>query len=132
MRLSGFPVAALSLTACLSCLPLAAQNIISAKSGLIHYTEGDVKIGDQSAAPNNGVFQSLSVGKELTTGEGRAEMLLGPGQFVRLNENTSVRMVSNKLDATRLAVVRGSVLIEVIDMAKNAPIFLTLGTNAIE
>jgi hypothetical protein len=132
MRLSGFRVAALALTGILSCFSLAAQNIISAKSGLIHYAEGDVKIGDQSAAPNNGIFQSLAVGKELTTGEGRAEMLLGPGQFVRLNESTSVRMVSNKLDATRLAVLRGSLLVEVIDMAKNAPIFLTLGSNALE
>jgi hypothetical protein len=132
MHLSGVRLATLTLTGVLSCLPLAAQSLISAKSGLIHFTEGDVKIGEQAAAPNNGIFQSLAVGKELTTGEGRAEMLLAPGQFLRLNENSAVRMLSNKLDSTRLDVVRGSVLVEVIDMAKNAPISLTFGSNAIE
>ena len=131
MRLSGFFPAALVIGA-ISCLPLAAQNIISAKSGLIHYTEGDVKIGDQSAAPNNSIFQSLATGKELTTGEGRAEMLLGPGQFVRVNENSSVKMVSNKLDASRLEVVRGSVMVELIDLAKNAPVTVDLGSSRIE
>src|SRR5436190_890958 len=122
MRVSELRLPALVIAAALSCLPIAAQQLISAKSGLIHYTEGDVKLGDLPANPNNGVFQSLANGKELTTGEGRAEMLLGPGQFVRLNENTSVLMVSNKLDATRVDLVRGSVLVEVIEFEKNAPI----------
>src|SRR3954453_14583464 len=102
MRPSMIRLAVVGLVGSLSCLPLAAQQLISAKSGLIHYAEGDAKIGEQTASPNNGIFQSLAVGKELTTGEGRAEMLLGPGQFVRLNENSSVKMISNKLDATRL------------------------------
>lgn len=132
MALRGSRFAAFGVTGILCCLPLAAQNIISAKSGLIHYTEGDVKIGDQSAAPNNGVFQSLAVGQALTTTEGRAEMLLAPGQFLRLNENSSVKMVSNKLDATRLEVERGSALVEVIDMARNAPITVAVGSNVLE
>ena len=137
MRLSGYPFAALALTGIFTGSQLFGQNIISAKSGLIHYTEGDVKIGGQSsaavaAAPNNGVFQSLAVGKELAAGEGRAEMLLGPGQFLRLNENSTVKMVSNKLDATRLEVVHGSVIAEIIDMAKNSPVTLAFGGNVIE
>ncbi|HEY3740237.1 MAG TPA: FecR domain-containing protein [Bryobacteraceae bacterium] len=132
MALSGFRFAAFSVAGILCCLPLAAQNIISAKSGLIHYTEGDVKIGDQSASPNNGTFQSLAVGQELSTTEGRAEMLLAPGQFLRLNENSAVKMVSNKLDATRLEIERGSALVEVIDMARNAPITIALGSNVVE
>lgn len=110
----------------------SGQALISAKAGLIHYTEGDAKIGEQSASPNNGTFQSLAVGKELSTGEGRAEMLLGPGQFLRLNEATSVRMVSNKLDATKLEVVRGSVMLEVLEIQKGIPLVLAFGANTIE
>lgn len=132
MRPSTLRLSVLALTGLVSCLPVAAQQLISAKAGLIHYTEGDVKIGGQSAGPNNAVFQSLSNGKELTTGEGRAEMLLGPGQFVRLNENSAVLMVSSKLDATRIDVVRGSVLVEIVDIEKNAPITVGVGGNTVE
>ena len=130
MRLSGLSV--LALTALAVALPAGAQQLISAKSGLVHYTEGEVKIGEQSASPNNGIFQSLANGKELSTTEGRAEMLLGPGQFVRLNENTTVRMVSNKLEATRLEVVRGSVMVEIVDMDKGAPVTIGFGANTID
>ena len=133
MRLSTLRLRVLALTGVLGSFPIAAQQLISAKSGLIHYTEGDVKIaGVQSAAPNNGVFQSLANGKELSAAEGRAEILLGPGQFLRLNENTTVRMVSNKLDSTRLDVVKGSVLVEIVDMEKGAPVTLGLGSSVIE
>ena len=130
MRLSHLSV--FVITSLMSCLPAAAQQLISAKSGLIHYTEGDVKVGVQAAAPNNGVFQSLANGKELVTAEGRAEMLLGPGQFVRLNENSSVRMVSNKLEATQIDVLSGSVLIELVEVEKNAPVTIGAGANTIE
>lgn len=129
---SKLRVSVWALSGILSCLPVAAQQLISAKSGLIHYTEGDVKIGEQSAGPNNAVFQSLSNGKKLSTGEGRAEILLGPGQFMRLNENTTILMVSNKLEATRVDVLRGSVLVELVEIEKSAPITLGVGATTIE
>ena len=133
MRLSELRLTVLALTGLVSCcLSVEGQQLISAKSGLIHYTEGDVKIGDMSAGQENGVFKSLANGKELTTFEGRAEMLLGPGQFVRLNENTSVRMVSNKLEATRVDVIRGSVLVEMVDADKSAPVTVGFGVNTME
>ena len=132
MRLSQLRLSVLALTGLVSCLPIEAQQLISAKSGLIHYTEGDVKIGDQAAGPNNGTFQSLATGKELASFEGRAEILLGPGQFVRLNENSVLRMVSNKLDATRVDVISGSILVEIVDMEKNAPVTVGFGANTIE
>jgi len=132
MRLCTLQLAGLALTGTLSCLPMAAQNLISAKSGLIHYTEGDVKVGDQSASPNNGVFQSLANGRELRTGEGRAELLLGPGQFLRLNENTAVKMISNKLEATRVDLIQGSVIVELIEAQKGAPITIGFAADTIE
>ena len=98
MRLSEIRIPALAFACLAICLPAGAQQLISAKSGLIHYTEGDVKIGDVPAGPNNAIYQSLANGKELAAGEGRAEMLLGPGQFLRLNENSTVRMESNRLE----------------------------------
>lgn len=131
-RLPGVRLTVIGLVCFASCLPAAAQQLISAKSGLIHYTEGDVRIGDQAASPNNGIFQSLANARDLTTGEGRAEMLLGPGQFVRLNENSSLRMVSNRLEATRVDLLTGSILVELIDGDKNSPITIGFGSNTIE
>ena len=54
--------------------------------------------------------------KLLAAEEGRAEVLLSPGVFLRLAENSSFRMVSNALSDTRIAVVSGSALIEVADL----------------
>ena len=131
MRLFDVRLSVLALAVSVG-VPAVAQQLISAKSGLIHYVEGDVRIGTQAAGPSNGVFQSLANGKDLQTGEGRAEILLGPGQFVRLNDNSSLRMVSNKLEATRVDLLSGSILVELVEIEKNAPITIGFAANTIE
>jgi hypothetical protein len=55
----------------------------------------------------------------LATGEGRVELLLTPGVFLRLTDNSSVRMISNVLADTRLEVVTGSALIEVGELLEH-------------
>jgi hypothetical protein len=49
---------------------------------------------------------------ELRTEDGRAEVLLNPGVFLRLAENSAIRMVANKLSDTRIEFLSGSALIE--------------------
>ena len=44
---------------------------------------------------------------ELRTEEGRAEVLLTPGVFLRLGENSSFRMITNRLIDTRLEFLSG-------------------------
>jgi len=89
-----------------------AQSVISAHSGVIHYTEGKVLVNDKVYESKTAEFGDLKDNSILKTEEGRAEILLTPGVFLRVGENTSIRMVSNRLSDTRVEVLNGEAIIE--------------------
>src|ERR1039458_2885626 len=93
-------------------LPLGAQSVISTHSGLIHFFEGEVYLGDQSLESHLGRFPSVPQGAELRTAEGRAEVLLTPGVFLRMGERSAIRMVANDLADTQVQLETGSVLVD--------------------
>jgi hypothetical protein len=97
-----------------------AQQIVSAHAGVVHYTEGRVYVGNQLVEKKFGVFPDLQVGQELRTEDGRAEVLLTPGAFLRLSQNSSVQMLSRDLSDTRFEVLTGSVMVECDELAKDA------------
>ena len=102
-----------------------AQEVVSAHAGVVHYTEGKVFVGDQLVQRKFGVFPDLQVGEELRTGEdGRAEILLTPGAFLRVAENGSVRMLSRDLIDTRFEVLSGSAMVECDDLQKGSSLTL--------
>ena len=107
-----------------------AQSVISAHSGVIHYVEGDVSIDGTPVHPKFAEFPDVKAGQLVATAEGRAEILLTPGVFLRMAENSSVRMLSNALADTRLEVVSGSALVEVGELLDhNAISFEASGTH---
>ena len=109
-----------------------AQSVISAHSGVVQYVEGDVMIDNQSIQPKFAEFPDVKPNQVLATEEGRVELLLTPGVFLRLSENSSVRMISNSLSDTRLAMVAGSALIEVAELLPNNSItFEASGTSIV-
>jgi hypothetical protein len=55
----------------------------------------------------------------LRTTTGRAEVLLTPGVFLRLGENSAFRMVTNRLIDTRLELLSGSAVIEADELPKD-------------
>ena len=62
-------------SAALLCAPtMWAQQMISIRSGLIHYTEGSVTVDGKQVENKNSEFSSLLTNQELRTGEGRAEL----------------------------------------------------------
>ncbi len=97
----------------------SAQSVISAHSGVVHYVEGDVSIDGTPVHPKFAEFPDVKTGQLVATAEGRAEILLTPGVFLRIAENSSVRMLSNALADTRLEVVSGSALIEVGELLEH-------------
>src|SRR5579871_4485149 len=108
-----------------------AQSVISTHSGVIHYTEGRVLVDNQAIDPKFGQFPSLKDNQELRTEDGRAEILLTPGAFLRVGENSSVRMLLNQLTDTRLEVLSGSALIECDQIPKDNAISLVFKGNRI-
>jgi FecR protein len=89
-----------------------AQTVISAHSGLIHYVEGRVLLDGKPVEVKVTNFPEVKENMELRTEDGRAEILLNPGVFLRLSENSAIRMVANKLSDTRVEFLSGSALIE--------------------
>jgi hypothetical protein len=102
----------------LAAAPLAAQNLISAKSGLVHYVEGDVLLAGKPVETKMGVFSTMKPGETLATGLGRAEVLLAPGVFLRLAENSQIKMVNAELSDTRLELISGSAIVEAAESIK--------------
>lgn len=93
-----------------------AQDIISAQSGLIHYVEGKVLLGQDPVRVKVGQYPTLKQKSELRTELGRAEVLLTPGAILRMSEETGIRMVDNRLTNTEVEVLNGSVMVESDDM----------------
>lgn len=106
-------------TAVLGSSAMFAQQVISARSGLIHYVEGRVLLGDQQVESKMGNFPDVKENATLKTGLGRAEVLLTPGVFLRVGENSSFRMITNRLIDTRLEFLSGSALVEADDILKD-------------
>ena len=112
------PVASLAIGVFLSGSAFA-QYVISAHSGVVQTVDGRAYLNDQPIQPKFGQFPDIKENQEFRTEEGRAEILLTPGVFLRLAENSSIRMVSNKLTDTRVEVLSGSVMVECDNILKN-------------
>jgi hypothetical protein len=107
-------VPALCLLALFSLLTLFAdgQSVISTRSGTVHFFEGAVYLDNRPLEFHQGKFASVPQGGELRTEDGRAEVLLTPGVFVRIGERSAIRMVANELSDTRVELLRGSVIVD--------------------
>lgn len=97
----------------------SAQYVISAHSGVVHYVEGSAYLNDQPVDPKFGHFPDIKDNQEFRTEEGRAEILLTPGVFLRLGENSAIRMLSTRLTGTRVEILKGSAIIECDDVPKD-------------
>lgn len=90
----------------------SAQGITSAHSGLLHYLEGTVTIDGNTIEQKVGKFTEIKENSVLQTAQGRAEILLTPGVYLRVGENTSVKMLDNRLLSTRVELLNGRAIVE--------------------
>jgi hypothetical protein len=109
-----------SLCALAPVLAFAAwgQSVISVYSGVIHLSEGSVFLDNRPVEQKPGRFEEIKPGSELRLEDGRAEVLLTPGVFLRLGGGSAVRMVSNVLADTRVDLLHGPAI---IDAAEPSP-----------
>src|SRR5689334_14654687 len=96
-----------------------AQAVISAKAGTIQYVEGTVLLDNKPVEVTITKFPEIKNGQVLSAEDGRVEVLLAPGTFLRLNEHSSVRMDSNSLVNIKLELLTGTALLEVAELAKD-------------
>ena len=93
-----------------------AWGAIPPQPGTINYIEGQSSIGGQALGENSAGSVRLLAGQSLSTQNGRAEILLTPGVFLRIGNNSSVDMISPDLANTILLLQRGRALVEVTDI----------------
>lgn len=96
-----------------------AQQVVSAHAGVVHYVEGHVFVDNKPVQQKFAQFPDLREGGELRTEDGRAEVLLTPGAFLRVSNNSSVRMLGRELSDTRFEVLSGSVMVECDNVPKD-------------
>jgi hypothetical protein len=115
VRIAVFAAVLLALGA----VSVSAQPVISAKSGVIAYVEGKVFLGDQPVEYSLTKFPDMKENAVLRTEDGRAEVLLTPGVILRLGENSSLKLLTNRLIDTRLELLTGQAVVEADDVAKD-------------
>jgi len=87
--------------------------------GALNYVEGQVAIAGQAVTPQSVGSAQIKPNQVLDTGQGRAEVLLTPGVFLRVGDNSAVRLVSPDLANTRVEVLRGQAFVEVTELFKD-------------
>jgi len=83
-----------------------------ARPGTVNYVEGQAAMGGQSLDAKS-VGVEIGEGNSLTTLNGKVEILLTPGVFLRLGPNTSARLIAAKLTDTQVQLDQGHAMIEV-------------------
>ena len=93
-----------------------AQNyVISAKAGGVNYVEGRIAVLRKDGKSGYLVKgDTLEIGDKVSTEVGgKAEILLNPGSYIRLDENTGFEFENTSLDDLKLKLSRGSAMLEV-------------------
>jgi hypothetical protein len=100
--------------AALICSPLLGS--IPPQPGTVNYIEGQATIGAQTLTEKSIGSVKLSAGQALSTVNGRAEILLPPGIFLRVGENSSLQMNSPGLADTITTLQKGRAMVEVAEI----------------
>ena len=86
------------------------------RPGSLNYAEGQVSIGTQAMNDQSVGTAKLEPGQSVATTQGKAEILLNPGAFLRLGDNTSVKMISSGLTNTEVQVQKGRAMVEIAEI----------------
>ncbi len=95
--------------------PLAsAQKVLSARSGMIYYSEGAVTVdGKALRASASDRRPQLRDGQIFTSVRGHAEILMGPGATLWTRPGTGVRFDNTSADQSEVTLLTGALVVEV-------------------
>ncbi len=87
--------------------------------GTLNYVEGHAAVGTEALNAKSVGSVSLESGQTLTTQTGKAEILLTPGVFFRIGDNSSATLVSPSLTNTEVSLNKGQAMVEVAEIYKD-------------
>ncbi len=90
----------------------------TAMPGTVNYLEGQVSVDGHPIGSKAVGSTQVGENQVLETRRGRAEMLLTPGVFLRVGDDSAVRFTSASLSDTRIELVRGEAMVEVAQLYK--------------
>jgi FecR protein len=110
-------IAALVLVLPLASYPQSREKfVISARAGGVNAVTGRASM----RAHGNSEWRQLTIKEDLEAGDvvrtgldGRVEMLLNPGSYMRLGENSEFELADNSLENLEIRLVRGTAIVEV-------------------
>ena len=94
---------------------------ISAKSGMINYVEGKPTVSNlEISQPREIVARHQLVKGDVlqTEADQRVEMLLNPGTYLRVAENSRVRVVATGFEDMRFSLERGTAILESLSLRR--------------
>lgn len=99
---------------------------ISARPGAVNYVEGNVTLDGQPLEGTSLKSIFLNAGGLLETTNGKAEVLLTPGVFLRVGDNSRVRMLKPSLIDTQIAIEAGESMVEVDQYVKDGRLTISM------
>jgi hypothetical protein len=102
--------------------------------GTLNYVEGQVSVQGQKQTPKSVGSTYLEPNQVLDTRNGNAEMLLTPGTYLRIGQESEVKMISPGLANTQVQLTKGSAMLEVDELFKenNVSVVVDGATTRIE
>ncbi len=83
------------------------------RPGSVNYVEGAAFLEGRPLNAQDVGTIDLDAGQVLSTAAGKVEILLTPGVFLRLDSNSSIKMISPELTLTQVELVSGRASVEV-------------------
>jgi hypothetical protein len=117
----------LSLATSLVVPAAVAQHTNTARPGTINYIEGQATLNGQPLATNSPGAE-LAQGQTVETQNGKVEVLLTPGVFLRVGDNSAVTLVSPNLTKTEVRLQRGTAEVEVDQIFKQNDLLVDEGS----
>ncbi len=121
--------AALLLSLATLFAPAFAQGTNPARPGTVNYVEGHAALDGRAVSQNAIGNIAMNTNQTLSTADGRVEVLLTPGVFLRLDHDSTLRMVSPDLTHTEVALDRGRADLEVDALYKQNDLRVDEGTT---
>ena len=104
--------------------------VISARAGGVNAVTGRASMHTRG----NSEWQQLTIKEDLETGDvvrtgldGRVEMLLNPGSYMRIGENSEFELADNSLENLEVRLIRGTVIVEATG-AENTELLINITT----
>ena len=94
-----------------------AQDMISARAGFVNYKHGRVLLPKGTDGKD---VRQLETGQTAGTGIGRLELLLAPGSFLRLDNESEIRLLSSRLTDVQVELLSGTATLEVNEIPRQA------------